>query len=149
MMLRSYIYIVGVISVFLVPTCLAQIDCTDLPDGSYGHGCQSYTNCTGGVEHIVNCDLPTFAYDHRTGKCEYTVTVPPPCGSIDNDCSDKTNGRYPILPECLYYFTCINNVFFGSNPCNADPSGTLVFDKELDVCNWPFSVPPPCGTRAP
>jgi hypothetical protein len=125
----------------------AQIDCSTLPDGSYGYGCRSYTKCEGGRGTVVDCPLGE-AYNYLSGNCEPYVLVPPPCGALGNDCNGKPDGRYPILAwNCTYYYTCQDNLFFGSNPCNNPPdTGDLVFDEAMQLCNWRWDVPPPCGT---
>jgi len=141
--------VIALVTLVAGPTLnYAQIDCTNSPDGSYGTGCQSYTKCEGGRGSIVNCNLPNLAYDWRTGQCEPVVTVPPPCGSIDNNCTGYPDRRYPILSfNCTYFYTCINGVFFGANPCNNPENGTLLrFDIDQQVCNWFYDVHPPCGT---
>jgi len=134
---------------FLAAPGSAQVDCTGLPDGSYGYGCLSYTKCENGRGTIINCPIPGFAYDWRTGECEPAVTVPPPCGSIDNNCTGHADGRYAILPECTYYYTCNNQIFFGANPCNNQNQNDLRYDEDEDVCNWVWAVRPPCGTAPP
>jgi len=130
---------------------LAQINCTGLEDGSYGAGCVSYTKCEDERGTIVNCQVPGFAYDWRTGACEPWSTVPPPCGSIDNNCTGLADGRYAIKPDCVFYYTCNNQIFFGTNPCNNVDIGQtdLRFDEDQQVCNWVWAIPPPCGTAPP
>jgi hypothetical protein len=123
----------------------AQIDCTGLADGAYGSGCRSYTNCTNGVGTIVDCSIDT-AFSSITHRCEPLSQVPPPCGQLQ-DCSLLANGRYPVMPDCYYFFTCQNGVHMGTNPCNNPPEATdLVLDVALQLCNWKSAVPPPCGT---
>ena len=48
----------------------AQLECAGLPDGSHGHGCQSYTRCTNGTGVQYDCPLPGLAFDYETGTCE-------------------------------------------------------------------------------
>jgi len=142
-----FAYIVIVLVSLAFGQTTAQIDCSSVPDGSYGHGCQSYTRCEGGRGVIVDCPLPGSAYDFRTGQCEPAITVPPPCGSVDNNCTGYPDGRYAILPSCTYFYTCVRNTFFGANPCNNPPEqGDLRFDEELEACNWHWAMPPPCGS---
>jgi hypothetical protein len=136
----------------LLLTCFSvlvscQIDCTGLPDGAYGHGCRSYTDCTGGVATIVDCGIGE-AFNWNTAKCEPYATVPPPCGDTGNDCTGLADGRYAIRAwNCTYFYTCQGGIFFGTNPCNNPPdSGVLVFDEASQQCNWPYNVAPPCGT---
>jgi len=136
-------------AVFIVPS-LAQITCEGQPDGAYGHGCQSYTSCKNGTAEVIYCPLPGFAFDHRTGGCEPASIVPPPCGSIGIDCKDLEDARYAVMPDCMYYYTCNAGIFFGSNPCNDPPDqGALVFDYDMQLCNWKRDVLPPCGDFNP
>jgi len=136
------------LALFAVPI-LAQDRCQGLEDGSYGHGCQSYTNCTNGVGRVVDC-ATGFAFDYRTGRCEPWASVPPPCGSIDNNCNGLADGLYPIYPDCMYYYTCSRQAFFGTKPCNPVPDeGDLRFDFDDQSCNWYWAVLPPCGTYVP
>jgi len=145
-----HVVLFGFIAVgFLAAPGSAQVDCTGLPDGAYGSGCLSYTRCEGGRGTVVNCQVPGYAYDWRTESCEPWSTVPPPCGSIDNNCTGFEDGRYAIKPDCLYYYTCNGGIFFGSNPCNAPNQSDLRFDEDEDSCNWFWAVPPPCGTAPP
>jgi len=134
---------------FLAVSSDAQISCVGMPDGVYGTGCLSYTLCQGGSGTIVNCPIPGFAFDWGTEQCEPWSTVPPPCGSIDNNCTHHADGRYAIMPDCTYYYTCNNQIFFGSNPCNSPNQNDLRFDEEEQVCNWVWAIPPPCGTAPP
>jgi len=137
---------VGVL--YLSSVSLAQIDCTGKPDGAYGYGCESYTNCTGGVGHIVDCP-PDYVFDSIVGTCRPIGEVPPPCGSQE-DCSALADGRYPVMPDCRYYYTCQGGLYMGSNPCNNPPdTGDLVFDYAMQICNWIWDVAEPCGTYLP
>jgi len=127
---------------------LAQIDCTGLPDGAHGWGCRSFTQCTDGKGTVVDCQFPGWAFDHRTGKCEPWDTVLPPCGQTLNNCTDLDDGLYPVLPDCTYFYTCHNGEFLGASPCNSHPTeGELRFDPSLQICNWHYNIPPPCGTK--
>lgn len=126
----------------------AQVDCSTMPDGAYGFGCRSYTRCIGGEGTVIEC-APEYAFNPDTGMCQPWDLVPPPCGSTENNCTGYPDGRYPVLPDCTYYYTCTNQLFFGANPCNNPPeTGDLVFDYALQLCNWYWSVPPPCGTAS-
>jgi hypothetical protein len=149
-----WILCVASFAILAVPV-LAQDRCAGLPNGSIiGTGCQSYTNCTNGVGRVVDCPVG-FAFDSRTERCEPWASVPPPCGSIDNDCTGLDDGLYPIfglenIPDCMYYYTCSRQAFFGTKPCNPGlDTGDLRFDLEDQSCNWFWAVLPPCGTYVP
>lgn len=143
------LFVLTVCGVLLLATSSnAQVDCTGLPDGIYGYGCRSYTNCTGGRGYIVDC-APGFVFDRVAGYCRPIADVPPPCGSQEN-CGTLPDGRYPVMPDCRYFFTCANGVFLGTNPCNDPPEvGDLVFDIAMQLCNWRWDVPEPCGIYVP
>lgn len=133
---------------FLAASSNAQIDCSGLPDGVYGYGCRSYTNCTGGRGYIVDC-APGNVFDVQVGYCRPIADVPPPCGSQE-DCTTLQDGRYPVMPDCRYFFTCQEGRFLGTNPCNDPPEiGDLVFDLEMQLCNWKWDVQEPCGIYVP
>merc|ERR1711976_260512 len=120
----------------------AQIDCSDKPDGAYGWGCRAYTVCRDGVGSEVECLYPDV-FNPVTKQCDDISNVGPPCGQLRN-CSEKEDGRYADLyVDCTAYYTCLNGQYFGHNPC---PPG-LVFNEEGQVCDWPYNVPPPCGTK--
>ena len=138
----------GLLFMMMTGVSLQNFDCTGLPDGAYGYGCRSYTRCIDGEGTVIEC-VPEYAFNPETGKCEPWDRVPPPCGSSANNCTGYPDGRYPVLPDCTYYYTCSGGIFFGANPCNDPPeSGDLVFDYNLQICNWIWSVPPPCGTAS-
>jgi len=144
-----WIHIAVVLLGVAVAPSLAQIDCSNLEDGSYGHGCVSYTRCEGGRGTIVNCQAGQ-AFDWRSGVCEPWSIVPPPCGEVDNDCTGREDGKYAIMPTCMYFYTCYLGVFAGTNPCNNPPDqGELRFDETLQTCNYHFAFEPPCGTAEP
>jgi len=127
---------------------LAQFSCIGRPDGAYEAGCNSYTRCEGEIATIIDCQVG-FAYDWRSQQCEPWITVPPPCGAIGNDCTGYEDGRYPVMPNCTYFYTCNLGQFFGAGPCNPPGPETLVFDVTEQACNWRFLTPPPCGTFIP
>ena len=127
----------------------AQVDCTDREDGAYDNGCSSYTNCTGGVGEVVICP-PEWAFDHATKQCEPWETCGSPCGSSANNCTGHPDNLYAVQPECKYFYTCQNELFIGAFPCNNPPDiGDLVFDYDMQVCNWDWAVLPPCGSMVP
>ncbi|ELU18089.1 hypothetical protein CAPTEDRAFT_207233 [Capitella teleta] len=119
----------------------AQIDCTDLEDGVYGWGCKGYTRCEGGEGTNVDCTPDVF--NEEIMDCDDPENVGPPCG-LFRDCSELEDGMYADLHlNCTAFYTCQDGIFFGHNPCNP---GT-VFNEELQVCDFPENVPPPCGTK--
>ena len=56
----------------VIESCVAQIDCSTLPDGVYGIGCMSYTNCTNGQGIVINCE-PDYVFDVQKGYCRPLV----------------------------------------------------------------------------
>merc|ERR1711976_241201 len=120
----------------------AQVDCSDKPDGVYGWGCRAYTICQGGNGTSVECTFPDV-FNPEIERCDDPGNVGPPCG-LFRDCTDKEDGRYAdLFVNCTAYYTCDAGMYLGHNPC---PPG-LVFDEIDEVCDWPYDVLPPCGTK--
>merc|ERR1711976_221342 len=119
-----------------------QIVCTGLEEGAIPTwGCKAYTLCRAGKPVEIDCVGQVF--NEEKGGCDDPTNTPPPCG-VWKDCSKKEGGTYPDLDvKCESYYTCKDGEFKGHNPC---PPG-LVYSDELEVCDWPWEVPPPCGTR--
>lgn len=119
----------------------SQVDCTDLPDGVHGWGCRGYTLCEGGEGTHVDCIFPEV-FNEDIMACDDYLNVAPPCG-VWSDCSGLDDGLYADLTlNCTAYYTCQDEIFLGHNPCSP---GT-VFNEELQVCDFPENVAPPCGT---
>ncbi|XP_048775921.1 chitin-binding domain protein cbd-1-like [Ostrea edulis] len=120
------------------------VDCSTMPDGVYEAGCRSFARCTGAEVTIVDCDKGNV-YNNATGSCDDPHNVPPPCG-VFRDCSNKKDGKYADMDEhCRSYYTCFKGAFLGHNKCPAN----LVFNEDLQTCDWPESVKPPCGSKSP
>ncbi|XP_029651701.1 chitin-binding domain protein cbd-1-like [Octopus sinensis] len=118
------------------------VDCSTVPDGYYEISCKSFVQCKNGKKYQHYCKGNTVL-DKRDMKCKDPDDVPKPCGEY-RDCSKRKDGRYPDLDnKCKSYFTCENGHFMGHNLC---PAG-LVFSKKLQLCDWPYNVKPPCGTK--
>ncbi|XP_033748025.1 chitin-binding domain protein cbd-1-like [Pecten maximus] len=119
-----------------------SFDCTGRHDGLYEVGCHVFTRCTSGTAATVECHPPEVV-NIDTGSCDSALNVKEPCGTY-RDCDGKDDGKYPdIERNCQYYFTCAYGRFMGHNPC---PTG-LIFNKDLQVCDWFQNVHSPCGIR--
>ncbi|OWF56638.1 Chondroitin proteoglycan 2 [Mizuhopecten yessoensis] len=117
-------------------------DCSGRHDGLYEVGCRVFTKCTSGTLTKVECRSPEVV-NIDTGSCDNPRDVNDPCGTY-RDCQSKDDGKYPDLERnCQYYFTCANGRFMGHNPC---PTG-LIFNKDLQVCDWFQHVKSPCGIQ--
>ncbi|KAK3084186.1 hypothetical protein FSP39_009682, partial [Pinctada imbricata] len=123
-------------------------DCKASPNGNYEIGCRSYVICKNGTGTLHNCPDPpavNTVYNHKTGQCDDPKNVGQPCGEW-RDCTGHPDKRYPdLFNNCTSYYTCFAETFFGHNLCTPG----LVFDSSLQTCNWPQSVPAPCGTKPP
>merc|ERR1711964_82643 len=119
-----------------------QTICTGLDEGAIPTwGCKAYTLCRDGKP--VEIDCLGLVFNEEKGECDDPKNTPPPCGS-SIDCRKMEDGQYPDLDDqCRSYYTCKDNEFKGHNPC----AEGLVYNGELEVCDWPWEVPPPCGTR--
>ncbi|GAB1602151.1 chitin-binding domain protein cbd-1-like, partial [Argonauta hians] len=118
------------------------VDCSHKKDGYYEISCKSFVECNGGKKHTFYCKGITVL-DKSDMKCKNPDKVPKPCGQVI-DCSKKKDGRYPDMDtKCKSYFTCDHGQYLGHNFC---PPG-LVFYQKLQLCDWPYNVPPPCGTK--
>ncbi|OWF56637.1 protein obstructor-E-like [Mizuhopecten yessoensis] len=131
--------------IFMVVTVLLSValslDCSGKQDGVYDEGCRSYTKCVNETAVVMFCK-PYTAYNRDTYTCDDAFNVPPPCGTY-RECSTLSDGAYPdIEMTCRSYYTCNRGKFFGHSLC---PS-RLVFNQELQVCDWTFNVSKPCGT---
>merc|ERR1712244_40834 len=125
----------------LLPVAALGMNCTGQPNGNYEIGCRSYATCNNGQAQIVSCDVD-MAYNQDTGKCDDVTNIPPPCG-VMKDCSSSADGRYADTDNaCRTYYTCVAGSFAGHNFCPAN----LVFNENLQACDWPKAAPPPCGT---
>jgi hypothetical protein len=125
----------------LVRDAACQVDCTELPDGVHGWGCKGYTVCLGGNGTHVDCE-DDEVFNEEIMACDDIMNVGPPCGLLRN-CTNLPDARYPdLVVNCTAYFTCLDGDFKGHNPCNP---GT-VFHFQLQVCDYPENVLPPCGT---
>ncbi|XP_069134443.1 U-scoloptoxin(01)-Cw1a-like isoform X2 [Argopecten irradians] len=117
-------------------------NCTGQRDGLYEVGCHVFTKCTSGIATRVECQRPEVV-NVQTGSCDSPLNVREPCGTY-RDCTGKDDGKYPDMERhCQYYFTCANRRFMGHNPC---PTG-LIFNEEMQVCDWFQNVKSPCGIR--
>ncbi|KAL5016419.1 hypothetical protein ScPMuIL_006008 [Solemya velum] len=125
--------------VFSIGYCQA-VNCTGLADGTHEEGCKSYIRCTGGVRTSVECE-DELVFNSQTKACDAPTNVPAPCGVFKN-CSNLSDQKYPDLDlGCASYFTCFRHSFYGHNKC---PQG-LVFNINLQTCDWRDHAPPPCG----
>merc|ERR1712227_94597 len=114
--------------------------CVGQPDGSVPvYGCVGYTRCEGGEQEYIDCTPNVF--NPKTLTCDDRANVEPPCG-LNADCSKQKDGKY-AADECKAYYTCQNGVYLGHNPC----PGGLKFNEKLQICDWEFNLPPPCGTK--
>ncbi|XP_078692654.1 uncharacterized protein LOC144922618 [Branchiostoma floridae x Branchiostoma belcheri] len=60
-------------------------------------------------------------------------------------CNGKDSGPHPDPENCRKFYMCAPG---HPAPHHFDCApGGLVFDVRLQVCNWPWAVPPPCGTQ--
>ncbi|XP_069136172.1 peritrophin-44-like [Argopecten irradians] len=108
-------------------------------------GCRSYYSCVDGHGSIVDCTLinSEYVYNSAVGHCDDPANVAPPCGQ-QKDCSNMPDRKFADVDNnCTSYYTCYRHSFYGHNNC----SPGLVFDENLQSCNWPRNVPPPCGTK--
>ncbi|KAK6184328.1 hypothetical protein SNE40_006822 [Patella caerulea] len=135
------------IFVFLLvclPITVLTFECENKPDGVYDAGCKSFIKCEDGKGEGFECDEHTV-YNAVIQACDDPKNVAAPCGNMIN-CSDKPDGHYPDLDQrCHSYYTCNGGSFFGHNFC---PTG-LVYHQEIEVCDYPHSVPKPCGLLDP
>ncbi|XP_046361555.1 uncharacterized protein LOC124138751 [Haliotis rufescens] len=130
--------LVVLLGIFAAATAL---DCTGQPDGIYEYTCFSYTRCIQGVAVEIRCNS-TDIFDPNQQRCVTPTGGYWPCTNVVN-CQNLADNRYPDYNEgCQSYYTCHNGLFLGNSFC---PDG-LVFDFEKQLCNWPYNVPPPCGT---
>ncbi|XP_048778823.1 uncharacterized protein LOC125682358 [Ostrea edulis] len=131
--------------VFCTTVCGDTNVCVGNSDGHYEIGCRSYVKCTGGIGVLHDCPNPpalNTVYNAVTGQCDRPDNVARPCGHWQ-DCSLLPDKRYPdMYTNCTTYYTCHGGTFFGHNFCSIG----LVFDENLQLCNWPYNVAPPCGT---
>ncbi|KAK7505935.1 hypothetical protein BaRGS_00002657 [Batillaria attramentaria] len=121
---------------------LANVDCTGQPDGVAEIGCDGYIECVAQrmVKHICGDD-EVFRRDSMT--CSPVTEVGHSC-TEKTVCMDLLDGRYADPgTSCQSYFTCHGHVFFGHGYC----PGGLVFNGELQLCDWSSNVLFPCGTK--
>ncbi|XP_069136235.1 peritrophin-48-like [Argopecten irradians] len=116
-----------------------DVGCTGMADGNYEITCKSYIECSNGVKTVHNCTGDQM-YNMTSKRCGGSS---PPC-NIDRDCSGLDSKSYPDHEtNCQSYYTCSAGTYFGHNFC----SPGLVFHEEEQICNWPYNVPAPCGTK--
>merc|ERR1711944_389924 len=133
-----------IVSLALFGVCFADDDwehaCVGQPDGSVPvYGCVGFTRCEGGEQVYVDCTPNVF--NPATNACDDRANVEPPCG-LNADCSKQADGKY-AADECRSYYSCMNGVYLGHNPC----PGGLKFNEKLQICDWEHNLPPPCGTK--
>jgi len=106
------------------------------------YGCRSYSICYHDEMFIEECP-PGLVFDIEIEACNTRENTSAPCGLIVS-CEGKADGFYPDF-ECHAYYQCDKEDYRGHNPC----PGGLVFNQELDVCDWDWNTLPPCGTKIP
>ncbi|XP_055900597.1 peritrophin-48-like [Biomphalaria glabrata] len=118
-----------------------ETSCTGRPDDWLAEiGCWGYNYCKNGTTIPFVCP-PSTVYDRDAKKCVPPGSSSTACGT-STICSGLPDGRYPDI-GCKSYYVCVAGVNNGRIYCPA----TLVFDSNLDNCNWANNVPPPCGTK--
>ncbi|KAI8488262.1 hypothetical protein Bbelb_341110 [Branchiostoma belcheri] len=113
--------------------------------------CHSYYECVAGFDTPFHracamgwSDGPHPVFDQAAQRCDWPMNVAGPCGTKDSRCADKAPGNYPVPGSCTQYYKCFPGLVQGlDGEC---PDGT-VFHPEMMACNWPWAVPPPCGTQ--
>ncbi|CAH1801644.1 unnamed protein product [Owenia fusiformis] len=119
-------------------------NCAGLPDGWVCEsGCKAFTRCVNEQPVYTECP-PYYVVESETWTCVPEDSAPPPCGrGFDKNCTGLPDARYPDVESgCSTYYSCEEGNFGIRQPCPDD----LVFDVIKQLCNWPRSVCPPCGT---
>ncbi|XP_048777943.1 uncharacterized protein LOC125681767 isoform X2 [Ostrea edulis] len=120
-------------------------ECVGKNNGVFEIGCRAYVVCHnqhGTIHHCADPPALNTVYNSRTKSCDQPHNVPAPCGSW-RDCSTLPDKRYAdVTTNCTSYYTCQGGTYFGHNFCNPG----VVFDENMQICNWPGNVAPPCGT---
>jgi len=107
--------------------------------------CDSYTDCTSGVERAVTCQNH-LVYDLKTGQCEHPDTA-----HRDGCTAEELyqfvcpadlgfgQGRYAAQGDCRAFFTCA--VYTNYHPRLSGCSVGTVFNEEKQICDEPVNVP--------
>ncbi|XP_076802032.1 uncharacterized protein LOC143446325 [Clavelina lepadiformis] len=78
----------------------------------------------------------------ETNQPPIPPTTTPPIDTDQPSCDGKPPGQYQA--DCDTFYTCANN---GAGPFLYNcPPGT-VYDESRKICDYPYTVPPPCGTK--
>ncbi|XP_078611413.1 uncharacterized protein LOC144881906 isoform X2 [Branchiostoma floridae x Branchiostoma japonicum] len=121
--------------------------------------CTKYYECVGGFADPFHrsCAPGGPVFDPKKKYCDWPENVALPCGvsadvpnAVEEDavatftCEGKAPGIHPDPENCDKFYQCVPG---HPGPYQRDcPPGGLVFDAELQVCNWPWAVQAPCGT---
>ncbi|XP_078611411.1 uncharacterized protein LOC144881906 isoform X1 [Branchiostoma floridae x Branchiostoma japonicum] len=122
--------------------------------------CTKYYECVGGFADPFHrsCAPGGPVFDPKKKYCDWPENVALPCGQVSADvpnaveedavatftCEGKAPGIHPDPENCDKFYQCVPG---HPGPYQRDcPPGGLVFDAELQVCNWPWAVQAPCGT---
>ncbi|VDL70143.1 unnamed protein product [Nippostrongylus brasiliensis] len=130
-----------------LPTSL----CEKSPDGFHAAtDCStSVVQCTGGVPGLLEC--PTGqVFDNTKNVCAAPEDIPAcrpvadtPAAAVSNECEGLADGMFEKEPCSSFFLTCSGGVSrIMSCPSN------LVFDKKLNICEYPGNVEG-CSTLPP
>ncbi|XP_065571760.1 probable chitinase 10 isoform X2 [Artemia franciscana] len=131
------------------PTTSQKPDLTTTPgepfvcpgDGVFPHeDCSMFYQCANGGSTAQTCP-PGLTFNPDILACDYPDNFFPPCGTRF-PCPEP-DGYFPNPDNCESYFVCSGGLSY-EQVC----SPGLVYNVENNVCDFPFNVPPPCGTAS-
>ncbi|XP_065571763.1 chitin-binding domain protein cbd-1-like isoform X1 [Artemia franciscana] len=131
------------------PTTSQKPDLTTTPgepfvcpgDGVFPHeDCSMFYQCANGGSNAQTCP-PGLTFNPDILACDYPDNFFPPCGTRF-PCPEP-DGYFPNPDNCESYFVCSGGLSY-EQVC----SPGLVYNVESNVCDFPFNVPPPCGTAS-
>jgi len=129
---------------------LAQ-HCVNLDDGFYRHPlhCTKFVQCYERVAYVFTCSSGlVFNAKEDVIACDYPRNVPECVDAeigtgIDRECEGVEDGEFLRNPaDCHKYRRCVDGRLVEQD-C---PEG-LVFNKQLDVCDYEHNVPECCDSE--
>merc|ERR1712227_737922 len=102
-------------------------------DGIFGDSekCNEFYMCHNG-HRFENQECPEpLLFSEETNQCEHPAEVE--CANKPKYCED---GIYPVPGICNAFYQCSNGIWWDKQYC---PDG-LLFNPEVDVCDWPENV---------
>jgi len=102
-------------------------------DGIFGdpEKCNEFYMCHHG-HRFENQECPEpLLFSEETKQCEHPAEVE--CANKPKYCED---GIYPVPGICNAFYQCSNGIWWDKQYC---PDG-LLFNPEVDVCDWPENV---------